>query len=353
MEEVIILRSRRRATPWLALPILSLLILSLGWSALWLFARREAAGVMDAWLASEAAHARVWSCPERSITGFPLRIEISCRQPTFRGRAGGETIDGTAASLRATAALYQPNAIDVTAAGPLTLHGKDGGTQATLSWHGLMIGLRLLPGNRVRAALEIDAPALVGPEPWAGHADRFEFRLGPATGRPADEHAYDVWLTLADGTVPSLNAVTGADDPLTIDEKGILTRFDPSSLDRWQDAAETWRQAGGVYDVSSLTFAQANLRIDAKGQLGLDDAHRLAGRLQATMSGYEDLAARLGLSLRAVTMGSVLANLLSPKGNAPAAAASDRPSITLPIAFGDGHLMIGPLRTALRLDPLY
>ena len=352
MTAPIVLRRRRGSWPWLILPMASLLILCLGWSALWLFTSREAAVAMDGWLAGEAKRGRVWSCPHREIGGFPLSIEVSCAQPTFAGRVGGETLEGSWAGLRATAALYQPNAVEIAADGPLELHRPDG-QNATLSWAALAVGVRLLPGDRARASIEIDAPELQGPAPWTGHAERFELRLGPATGRAAAEYAYDVWLTLANGAIPALDTLTGTADGVSVDEKGVLTHVDPPWGAPWQGAAEAWRQAGGLLDVGSLSVAKGGLRIGAQGQLGVDEAHRLAGELQASLSGVEDLAARLGVPLRAVKVGGVLASLLNPKGKATPNLDQDGSHISLPVVFGDGRVSVGPFRTALRLEPLY
>ena len=352
MTEDAVLGRRRRRRPWISLPLSSVLILVLGWAALWLFARHEAAKVMDTWIGLQAERGQTWTCPGREIGGFPFRIRISCARPTFRGKLGRDAIRATLPAFRAETFLYQPNAVEASAEGPLTVHRQNGESDTTLSWSALHLTLRGLTAARRRAALTIEAPELKQSDRQGSRADRLEVHVGPAAGKPPEESDYDVWLTLTDARVPELDPLTGNGDPASLDEKGVLKHFDPTGLAPWQELVEEWREAGGAFDLSSLKLSKGPLRIDAQGNLGLDDGHRLAGRLKATLAGYEPLALQLGIPLPALSVGGALANLLTRNPSAPSGG-SDGSGITLPIVLTDGRVIIGPVKTGLRLPPLY
>ncbi len=178
MTDRIVLRSRPRLRPWLILPVLSVAILCLGWTTLWLFASVEAAKSMDAWITREAEKEHVWTCPGRKVTGFPLQIDVSCAQPTFSGRVGGAMLEGKVVALRAEVPLYRPNAIAIVAEGPLQLRRPEGGEAATVSWTAAALSLRILGADRARAALILDGPAFESGEANA-KAQGLEIRYRP------------------------------------------------------------------------------------------------------------------------------------------------------------------------------
>ena len=353
MTHDVVLRTRRRARPRIALPLCSLLILVLGWAALWLLGRHEAAAVMDAWIGTEAARGRVWTCPDREIAGFPFRIRIACTNPTFAGKLGADSVVASLSGLRAETWIYQPNAVEASATGPLTLHKQDGGPDTTLAWAALNVTVRGLAGDRKRAALVVDGADLKAPNGADGRADRVDLRFGPAVGRPLEEGAYEVWLTLGNGLIPALDAFTGTQDPLALDEKGVLTRVDLTRIAPWQDLVERWREAGGTFDLSTLKIVKGGLHVDAQGSLGVDDGHRLAGRLSAAMSGYEALAARLGVPVSAVSVGGALAHLLNRDSAALPPGEPNGTRVKLPVILSNGRVLIGPVKTGLRLPALY
>lgn len=352
MTQGVVLRRRRRASPWLAMPLISILILTLGWSSLWMFGRREAARIMEAWISGEAGHGRLWSCPNREITGFPLTIHVSCRNPTYKGSIGRDVVQASFAGLDAETFIYQPSQVDLSATGPLTVHDESGGGADTiLAWSGLHMTFRGLVADRRRASLLLDGAELTLPDGSTSRADRLDVRLGPAPGRPAEEDAYEVLLTLDNGQIPALDALTGTGDSLAVEEKGVLTDLAIARFASWQELAERWRVAGGTLELAALSLAKGDLHADAQGSLRIDDAHRPAGKLIATMSGYKSLAARLGIPLQAISVGGAIAQLLNR--GAPGPATQDGAGVSLPIVLADGRVLVGPFKTALRLAPLY
>ena len=73
---------RRRGRAGLFLPYILLAIVVVAWSGGWFWIRGRAEREMDAWMAREAAAGRTWTCQDRSVTGYPFRIELRCASLT-------------------------------------------------------------------------------------------------------------------------------------------------------------------------------------------------------------------------------------------------------------------------------
>jgi hypothetical protein len=351
MSDITLRRSRRRPRAVLMVPAASALILVLGWSVLWGVARQQAISAMDGWMAAEAAHGRQWSCPGRDVSGFPFRIALSCRDVAFNGVVDGAPTEGHLAGLSAEVWIHEPSSVDIALAGPLALASQDGHADFTLSWAGLHATLRGLVGGMKRVEFLAEGVDLRRPDDRGGHADRVALHAGPAAGRPGDDVAEAVDVAVAGAAIPVLDALTGEDARFDGAVTGVVTRALGDLPDFGASTVERWRSGGGHVEVSSLVLGKGDLKATAAGTLGLDDQHRLAGRLDAGLSGFEPLMRRFGVPVRAAAIGGLLAQLLGGKTAPPAPDASR--TMTLPIVFGDGAMSIGPFKTALRLPSLY
>ena len=75
------------------MPVL-VLVAAVAWSAFWFYAASEVGVRADAWRAQEAKAGRVYDCGNRSVAGFPFRLEVRCdgcqrrAGVADRGRAG-------------------------------------------------------------------------------------------------------------------------------------------------------------------------------------------------------------------------------------------------------------------------
>src|ERR1700736_1926043 len=69
----------RRRPLWrlFIMPVL-LLIAAAAWSAFWFYAACQVDVRADAWRAQEAKSGRVYDCADRSVAGFPFRLEVRC-----------------------------------------------------------------------------------------------------------------------------------------------------------------------------------------------------------------------------------------------------------------------------------
>ena len=152
---------RRRRWP-LFVPFAVVAFLAVAWSGLWLYAVERAKTEIAAWRAREAQAGRVQECADQSIGGYPFRIEISCKEPSFSGPAAGVPVKGKLAGIHLVAQLYNPKLIIGEADGPLDLALPQDGSQTTANWKLLQISVRGEPDTLQRASLsanQIDVKA--------------------------------------------------------------------------------------------------------------------------------------------------------------------------------------------------
>lgn len=356
-EGVVLRRGRRRFGALPMVLLLSVAILVGGWTVLWVVARQQAGAALDGWIAAEAAHGRSWTCPDRAIDGYPFRIAISCRDVRFAGIVDGTQSEGHLAGLKAQAWLYEPSAVYVMLSGPMALTSADGHADFSLAWERFGAKLRGIFGERRRAEIVGEGFALTRPDGTGAAAKRVALRAGPtvdamAGAAGAAAAAADaVELALSGVTAPALDGLTREAAPLDGVLSGTVTRAFGDLPDLGTATVERWRRAGGRLDIANVALTKGPLTLGAAGTLGLDEVHRLQGRLDARFGGFEPLAKRFGISLGAVQVGGLLASLLGQKA-APAAAPPPG-TVALPVAFGDGTVTVGPFKTGLRLTPLY
>src|ERR1700704_171935 len=55
-----------------------LLVAAMAWSGFWFYAASEVGVRADAWRAQEAKSGRVYDCGNRSVAGYPFRLEVRC-----------------------------------------------------------------------------------------------------------------------------------------------------------------------------------------------------------------------------------------------------------------------------------
>src|ERR1700754_3937444 len=78
----VMIAPKRRSRWGLYIAPLLLLIAAIAWSGFWFFAASQVGVQADAWRAHEANSGRIYDCANRSVAGFPFRLEISCESPS-------------------------------------------------------------------------------------------------------------------------------------------------------------------------------------------------------------------------------------------------------------------------------
>lgn len=345
----------------LFLPFILLAILVVAWSTAWVWVRGKAADEMDAWLARESTAGRTWTCAERSITGFPFRIELRCAALAF-ARADGRF---TLGPLTALVQVYRPRHGLLQVAGPF--HVEQGDLSADATWTGLEASFQGASAGFVRASLVVEGAKgtirAPGQEPVAFSGERLETHARPTPGRFDSDGAVDFSLRLTRALVPTIDPLVGNADPLDLALDATIDRAAGLRTGQVAGELETWRRAGGGLDIALLSLAKGDRRLQAHGRLALDDDHRPSGKMDVRAAGLETLVSqvvgqRLGTERGAMVgrlLGQILGGGRRPPDPAAPVGGADTPLTPLPpLRLADGRLMLGPFPVPnVVLRPLY
>lgn len=324
------------------------------WSGLWWLASARADAALDQWIGREAAQGRQWTCPARRVYGFPVALRVGCDKPTFHGEVTGRIATGSVEGLVAGVGLGAPRTVAVDLTGPLHLRADNDEFHLIASWGALHLAagpLPLVPRDGVleasRLAVTLDVPSRI---PFNLRASHLSGRVGPASGSGAEPGDAGFAFAASDVSLPTLDALAGDTNPLGSEGSGVLHRADLLSRPTVAQL-EAWRTAGGRLDVGRFALTKDTFHGEASGALTLDDDHRVSGRLDTSLQGFEPLAKRFGIPVAGIRIGSLIGSLFGGPGAATPAAAPD--AIHLPLVLADGHLAVGPVQMPVRLGPLY
>ena len=332
---------------WLYAPFAMLLLVAVLWSVAWFVVRDRVAKGLDATLSAEARAGRQWTCQDRRIGGYPFRIEVTCA--ALAVRRGGVTASLGAA--RSVAQVYQPRHVITEIDGPLNL--TDGRIAVQGTWRLLETSVRGSRAGFQRASLVVEEPSLrvTGAEPEAidVSGERLEAHVRPNPGRP-QEQAFDAAIQARQARLPLLDGLLGGAEPANLQIDVTATQAEGFRGRPIVVEVERWRAAGGKLDVLQLSLEKGARRVQARGELRLDDLHRPAGELALSGAGLESVIARLtGNRIGGTLLGALF-------GGRPPADGAAAPALTPlpPLRLDDGRLSVGPFVVpSVRLPALY
>lgn len=322
-----------------------------GWSLLWSAAAHKTDTLLDAWIENKSQLGRDWTCGRRDIGGYPLKIEVSCAGLQFRGDIFAESFSGSLQGFRAVASVLQPDRVKLRIEPPFTGKTADGQTDFRLEWNSLDVSIEGRPGALARLSVDGDQLAAKGAAGSLGaldaRAQSLKASVAPTPG--GADGALDFAIALNGAVVPSLAEQLGLVAPLDATIDGTIARADAFGAGALAERLERWRAGGGNIALKTAQLASGAAKLSAAGVLDLDDGHRLRGKLDAAAEGLNPILRRLGVDPQILAAGSLLTRFLR---NSPAQ--GDGPDTTrLPLRLTDGWLWIGPIRTPVRLTPLY
>jgi hypothetical protein len=281
--------------------------------------------------------------------GFPFAIEMECAKPRFHGLIFGRHFAGGLDGFRATAVVFHPTKVTAWLGAPFAVSSDDDKTHFELAWDDLRLGLDGLPQKTWAVSISAHKLAWQGIVQELGPVNGSAAQLSAEAGNLPESRAYNFNVVINAARLPDLDRFLGADLPAEIAARGTVTNagFDPElTLPQNMD---NWRAGGGRLDFTDVSVTHGATRFTARGSLGLDDLHRLEGKLDTQSQGFEPLLIRLGVNPVLVSAGTLLSGLLS-------GTSSDRAppgALILPISFEDGYLSVGPAQTSIRLPALY
>lgn len=339
-----LLPAARRRRPWMVAPLALVLLLAVGWSAVWFYAAHRAEGAVAAWLTREAAAGRVHTCGTRTVGGYPFRIEMRCEDPRAEVHGFGRPLTLRAASLQAVAQVYEPDLVIAELAGPLTVASNDGALAYTLNWSLLQASLRGFPLAFQRASLVIDGLVVqragAAEDALLGAARHVELHARQRPGTA--ELVFDI---AARAQAARLSAVRRlAEQPIDASVEAAVEGVKDLAPKPFETRLREWQANGGRLAITRARVQTGNVIAAAAGEVRLTAQARLDGGLQVTLAGLEDVATRLlGEGGGARNQASLLAGLAMLAGPAEV---EGRRAVKLPLRLKDGALFLGPLPIA-------
>ena len=336
---------RRTNRLGLYLPVGLLLLLAVGWSLGWFYIRGRVTQGLDEWISQEASAGRRWSCADRSVMGYPFRIEIRCSDFSL----DRPDVTASIGKLTVVSQVYKPRHIIAEASGPMRI--KAGTTEADGRWKQLRSsvmlaekGFEMIDVVALEPVVSVHEP---GGPPFDLSSKKFEGHMRPQPGEPT---SIDLWAKSDGAVIPGLDDLVGGREPADLTLDVSVTQTDDLPARPLWSELERWRTAGGVVTLKSLKAAKGAQRIEAAGQVSIDAQHRPEGQLELSAAGLGGLLGQLTSGT-----GGLLGALLGGGGQtAPKSGAEATLRRLPPLQIRNGRLLIGPIPVpGVRIPSLY
>jgi hypothetical protein len=339
----------KRLSRWgLYLPFLAFGLICAGWSAWWLVVRGAVASGIDREIAQAATRGDIWTCANRTVTGFPFRIEVRCTALALTRTLPGGSLSFATGPLTVVGQPQRPSHIIAEAAGPARVSFPDGRV-VEARWDTLEASRRMREGQLERFALIAKKPVVTVTQGGATttlSAGELAVNARRNPARPAQDDAVDLAVQVAALVSGELDALLGDANASTLELLSTISRASVFATGLTPANLEAWRAGSGAVEITRLNLRKGVKQLDATGRLAIDANRRLTGRIEPSVANIDQFA---GIRLRGGAMD--LAAALSGRP-APASADALRPLPALEAR--DGRVFLGPIRLPLpALEPLY
>jgi hypothetical protein len=325
-----------------------------GWRLFWGWATQRAEAELDRFIALEATRGRDWRCAERRMQGFPKTFEFVCDAPSvtiaqISGPPAVWRLKGVVATTQATRATTAR----VLLLAPATLERGDM-PPVKVDWSFLEIGVEGLP-HPSRVSVLADGPKLEaqGAPPLSAESVKASVDLASTPTVALPPGGARLGLAVGALNFPPLAAIIKT-PTLNLETHGDLVQAVALAVPGATPARlESWRGAGGRLDLRRIhvwSSQPGGPTVTGDARLSLDEAHRLSGDANLSAKGLDEIAKAFGLSPDATAIGGLLGGLLGGKSKA---APSEPGAIPLPLRFEKGAVWYGPVKTPIRLEPIY
>jgi hypothetical protein len=294
----------RRHSRWrIFIAPLLLLIAAVGWSAFWFYAASQVDVQADAWRTREAKSGRVYDCANRSVAGFPFRLEVRCDGASVAlvsqaaGQPAAQPFTAKLDKILVVAQIYDPKLVIAEFTPPATLVDPRAQQTYAVNWslgHASIAGLPFTPQ---RVALEFNDPkidrvdqSMRVPVAQARHAE-LHGRL--AEGSPADRPVIESQLLINQGSIQGLHPLLA--EPFDVGVRAMVSGLKDLSPKPWPVRFRELQVAGGHVEIVQSRLQQGDLIAIAAGSLGLSPSGHLDGELQMTVAGIEKVIPALGI----------------------------------------------------------
>ena len=282
------------------MPVL-LLIAAAAWSAFWFYAASQVDVSADAWRAREAKSGRIYDCAQRSVAGFPFRLEVRCDGASVAlvaQTAGAATpIAVKLGEILIVAQVYDPKLLIAEFTAPATIAVSGQPASMTVNWSKARSSVVGLPGVPQRISLVFDDPEIdrlnAAPQPLMARAKHIELHSRLVEGGSAGPPLIETALNIAAGSIQGVHPLLA--EPFDADIRTTLSGLRDLAPKPWPQRFRELQAAGGRVEIVQSRIQQGDLIAVAAGSLGLNANGRLDGELQMTVAGIEKVIAALGI----------------------------------------------------------
>ncbi|WP_426439875.1 DUF2125 domain-containing protein [Bradyrhizobium genosp. P] len=293
--------SRRRSRFGLYFVPVLVLIAAVAWSGFWFYAASQVGVQADAWRAQEAKAGRVYDCGNRSVAGYPFRLEIRCADPSVmlvsQTASPQTSFVARLAEILVVAQIYDPKLVIAEFKAPATLAEHGAPPSWSINWSKGRSSVVGLPAVPQRASLDFDDLAIDriggGAQTPLARAGHIELHGRQVDGPTPDSPAIETVLQIADGTLQDVHPLLT--QPFNADIHARLNGLKDFSPKPWPQRFREIQAAGGSIEIMQSRIEQGDLLSVAAGTLRLNAQGRIDGELQMTVAGLERVIPALGI----------------------------------------------------------
>src|SRR5262245_15182267 len=363
-------------------PFAVVLVLAMGWSALWFYAAGRAETDLAAWRETERRAGRIQHCASQSIGGYPFRIEVRCDGAGLQ-LDGAPTLQLKLPTAVVAIQVYDPKLLIGEFTGPLEI--SEAGPAAIVNWNVGQASVRGLPLRVDRASLALAGPTVRAPGLAGGDAlliaRRLDLHGRQAPGSTADDPVIETALRLDAAVADKLESMFDpaiaervrslAANPIDADVAATLRGVDDISPKPWSLRFKQWQARDGELKIEKARLAQQDVVAVGAGALKLTPRGGLDGELRLTVAGMEKLLKMLDID-RIMSEGQIGATFnaldrlipglggIACQSAAPGLVAvlgerttlEGKPAVAFPVRFVDGTVFIGPFQVGA-VSPLF
>jgi hypothetical protein len=272
----------RRRRPWLiTIPLVLFLLIAAAWSVAWLYLRAEADRRFTAWFEAESRAGRNHECPERSVAGYPFRIELRCTGPSFQIATPQGPARLRSGGLSLIAQVYQPRLVLIELASPFAV-SQNGTDLATVGFSRARASIRVNDVTAERVSVVLDQPTLTlanasRPEARAQLVE-FHARHDPTVSEPVRDFEINV---LARGLA---TAALPPEQGANVEGAGVVRRWPFVQAPGPEGPIADWARGGGSFEMRDLRLTRGGGLMRLAGALGFSQTGRADGEFRANVA---------------------------------------------------------------------
>jgi hypothetical protein len=303
MADMTVPSHRRPLWQLFLMPVL-LLVAAAAWSVFWFYSASQAEVKADAWRAQEAKSGRVYNCAERSVAGFPFRLEVRCAgasvsliSQTAGQDAAQPPMTARLSEILVVAQVYDPKLLIAEFTAPVTIFDSRGSSSMLANWSKARASVVGLPAVPQRASVVFDDASInrvsSSVQLPLARAKHIELHGRLAEGSTPDHPLIEAVLQVESGSVQDVHPLLT--QPFDAQIRATLIGLKELSPKPWPERFRELQASGGHVEIVQSRIQQGNLIAVATGALGLTSEGRLNGELQMTVAGIEQVIPALGI----------------------------------------------------------